>query len=374
MKTLKIVIIVAFSFSNSYAQVGINTTSPTSMLDVNGQITIDQKNFGGYGGLLIKGDAPGSNYPNLAFSTLNSLGNDEIASYIGANINSNTAGFESMDLSFLTSTNGLAGLSEKMRIKANGNIGLGTTSPNAILQFANTISNRKMVLWESVNNEHQYYGFGINGGTLRYQVDDNAANHIFYSGINTFSSRELMSIKGNGDVRINNLAAYENKPVSVTANGTLKIDNLVRYYCLNNFDFKDEGATSNSTFISGDSNLFSTFETGTLNSKKMAATVHIPDGTTIVSITGYAYDNSALGNITFSIYKIPNTGSLQGILNNVITTSGALATIQSVTNTAILETVNNQTGNYVVFASFTGPTWDSTNSKVKSFVIGYKFN
>jgi hypothetical protein len=115
--------------------VGINTTNPTSKLNVNGQVTIDQKNFGGYGGLLIKGDAPGSNYPNIAFSILNTNGDDKVAGYIGGNINDNTAGSEAMDLTFLTSTSGLGGLSEKMRIKDNGNVGIGTSSPTQKLEI-----------------------------------------------------------------------------------------------------------------------------------------------------------------------------------------------------------------------------------------------
>jgi hypothetical protein len=119
--------------------VGINTFSPTSKLNVNGQVTIDQKNFGGYGGLLIKGDAPGNNYPNIAFSILNTNGDDKVAGYIGGNINDNTAGSEAMDLSFQTSTNGLFGLSEKMRIKDNGNIGIGTITPTEKLDIAGKI-------------------------------------------------------------------------------------------------------------------------------------------------------------------------------------------------------------------------------------------
>jgi hypothetical protein len=109
--------------------VGINTFSPTSKLDVNGQITIDQKNFGGYGGLLIKGDQPGNNYPNIAFSTKNTSGVDEVAAYIGGSINNNNTGNEAIDLLFQTSTNGQSGLTEKMRIKDNGNVGINNNNP-----------------------------------------------------------------------------------------------------------------------------------------------------------------------------------------------------------------------------------------------------
>jgi trimeric autotransporter adhesin len=122
-------------FPTNTAKIGIGTSNPTSTLNVNGQVTIDQKNFGGYGGLLIKGDAPGNNYPNITFSILNTNGDDKVAGYIGGNINNNTAGSEAMDLSFQTSTNGLFGLSEKMRIKDNGNIGIGTSNPTEKLDI-----------------------------------------------------------------------------------------------------------------------------------------------------------------------------------------------------------------------------------------------
>jgi hypothetical protein len=57
--------------NNNVGNIGIGTATPTSKLNVNGQLTIDQKNFGGYGGLLLKGDAPGNNYPNIAFTIKN---------------------------------------------------------------------------------------------------------------------------------------------------------------------------------------------------------------------------------------------------------------------------------------------------------------
>jgi hypothetical protein len=120
---------------------GIGTVTPTSKLDVNGQVTIDQKNFGGYGGLLIKGNTPGSNYPNIAFSTKNNAATplDVIAATISGMIIGNIAGAESVDLSFATSTSGLAGLSERLVIKANGNVGIATTTPTEKLEVNGNI-------------------------------------------------------------------------------------------------------------------------------------------------------------------------------------------------------------------------------------------
>lgn len=71
--------------------------------------------------------------------------------------------------------------SNALTILRNGNIGIGTVNPHTTLQFANTISNRKIVLWENANTEFDIYGFGVNGGTLRYNVPP-ASNHTFFAG------------------------------------------------------------------------------------------------------------------------------------------------------------------------------------------------
>jgi hypothetical protein len=257
-------------FSNCVlSQVGINTVTPTSTLDVNGQVTIDQKNFGGYGGLLIKGDSPFANFPNITFSTLNNSGNDEIAAYIGGVINDNTTGSEAMDINFLTSTNGLGGLSERMRIKDNGNIGIGNQNPNAPLQFGNTIANRKIVLWESANNNQQYYGFGINGGTLRYQVDDTAADHIFFAGVNASTSNELMRIKGNGNVGIGNPSPSEKLDIA----GKIKIS---------------DGSQAVDRVLTSDANGVGTWKPIGINniSALLGAGVNVPHTTAIFLQTG----------------------------------------------------------------------------------------
>jgi trimeric autotransporter adhesin len=183
--------------------VGIGTTTPTSKLNVNGQLTIDQKNFGGYGGLLIKGDGPGSNYPNIAMTVKNTNNQDVVAGYIGGAITNKTAGSEAMNLSFLTSESGLSGLSEKMTIKSNGNIGIGNSNPNAPLQFSNTGGNRKAVLFDINNNENEFYGFGINAGVLRYQVSTTTSDHVFYAGNSATTSKELLRIKGTGAIAVN---------------------------------------------------------------------------------------------------------------------------------------------------------------------------
>ncbi len=93
--------------------------------------------------------------------------------------------------------------SDRVTIKGTtGFVGIGTNSPNAPLQLANTTGNRKFVLYESTNNDHQFYGLGINNATLRFQTDAVGADHVFFAGTSATTSNELMRIKGNGNVGI----------------------------------------------------------------------------------------------------------------------------------------------------------------------------
>lgn len=99
------------------------------------------------------------------------------------------------------------------------NVGIGNQTPNAPLQFANNTLNRKIVLYEYVNNDHEFYGFGLNSGVLRYQTATSSDDHVFYSGTNGTSSRELMRIKGSGLVGVG--AADPAYPLDV--NGRIRI-------------------------------------------------------------------------------------------------------------------------------------------------------
>ncbi len=117
----------------------------------------------------------------------------------------------------------------------SGNVGIGNTTPHAPLQFGNTIANRKVVLWEGFNNDHQFYGFGVNNNILRYQVNSLNDSHVFYAAANSSTaSNELLRIQGNGNVGI----GTNNPQQRLDVNGNIRLNNNNSIYYQNTPDYR----------------------------------------------------------------------------------------------------------------------------------------
>ncbi|WP_435355995.1 hypothetical protein [Emticicia sp. SJ17W-69] len=144
----------------------------------------------------------GSGYNGSVYSNAGGGGNTAIQIVADENFTPTANGTY---LRFSTITKGTVSLpTERMRINSDGNVGIGSTTPNAPLQLANTLANRKIVLYETANDDHQYVGLGSTSGEFRYQSNRPGTSHVFYSAINSTSSKELMRIKGDGNVGIGN--------------------------------------------------------------------------------------------------------------------------------------------------------------------------
>jgi len=117
----------------------------------------------------------------------------------------------SSDLVYYTA-NGDTVATERMRILANGNVGINNSSPAYPLDVNGSVRinsssaspiNKLLALWDGGSTEpvvsaSNFFGFGINANILRYQVPL-TANHVFYTNLT-----ESMRINGSGNVGINN--------------------------------------------------------------------------------------------------------------------------------------------------------------------------
>jgi hypothetical protein len=183
--------------------IGIATVSPAQKLDVDGNISVGLTRQ-----IFIGNQTTGSASLNIRDLNTKLVEFQWSTATVGS-INS-FVGIQGLILEG-------GGGSSQLVLSSAGNIGMGTTSPRAALDInvsntygqlfvGNAIQNRKIVLWEDAANNHQYYGFGVNVGILRYQVDNVGASHRFYAGTGATTSNELMCIQGNGNVGIGDSA------------------------------------------------------------------------------------------------------------------------------------------------------------------------
>jgi hypothetical protein len=178
-----------------------------------------------------------SNYANLAmvgaagsYST-SSLVGDTVIRNIGGNLILQT-GTGTSAIRITTSNN----VEIRNILSTTGNVGIGIATPIAPLQFATVVASRKIVLWASVDNDHQFYGFGVNAGTLRYQVPATGDAHIFYAATSSTASNELFRITGGGNVGIgtsspSSLLHVSGTSAAITLRAAAESQSVILYLC-----------------------------------------------------------------------------------------------------------------------------------------------
>jgi hypothetical protein len=82
------------------------------------------------------------------------------------------------------------------RISHNGFVGIAQAiDPISPLTFGDPVRNDIIRMFGNTNpSDHQFYGFGVNGNTTRYQVNSTAGVHRFYGAISPTASKEYGSI------------------------------------------------------------------------------------------------------------------------------------------------------------------------------------
>ena len=205
--------------------------------------------------LILKVNVPGSNYPNIAFTIKNNAANaaDVVAAMVQGGLVNNSTGNEAIDLTFLTSNKGLGGLSEKMRIRNNGSVGIGTATPNAPLGFPPSLG-KKVTLYPGATGDG---GFGMAGNRLQIYADNPAADvAIGYDAAGTFNER--FAVKPSGALAINGNIGTPNTVLTSEGGGSPQwqpLSNFVKaaamaevtYSILTNFGGDIPGASFNIT-------------------------------------------------------------------------------------------------------------------------------
>ncbi len=92
-----------------------------------------------------------------------------------------------------------SGVTPDIYIKSDGKVGIGTTTANGLLQFTNTNTNRKIVLYENANNDHQFIGMGVGAGRFQFHADG-STDYVFYSAASSSASTEIMRLYGSNGV------------------------------------------------------------------------------------------------------------------------------------------------------------------------------
>ena len=155
----------------SGGNVGIGTTAPSTKLDVYdasgaGGATVDVLTLSSYPSSAGNGNAAG-----ILFKTrINGPANVAIARIYSPLTDGSTSPNEAGNLVFQTKTAGTANLTDKMTILGNGNVGIGTTTPNALLSLGSGIGS-KFLLYDGGS-----IAAGGNGYFAGLAIDKPAAN------------------------------------------------------------------------------------------------------------------------------------------------------------------------------------------------------
>jgi trimeric autotransporter adhesin len=192
-------------FSNN-TNVGIGVTKPYKATLNVARNTLNGTTLGIFG----EGQAGLSfqqNFPTIGFNQYRDNGASNTAKFMSNGYAANQY-FDDINgvmvwnmSTFAGTQNAPSDEANKMALTRNSFLGLGNLggNPRAYLHIENSIANRKIVMWESANNDNDYFGFGINAGTLRYNVPSAGGGnvHRFFAGPNI-----LFTIFDNGNATL----------------------------------------------------------------------------------------------------------------------------------------------------------------------------
>ena len=208
--------------------VGIGTDSPTfGKLEVNGSKYVLTDSGQARGGVHV---SPDSSATSGQYGGAISFSGGGSGSAAIASINDGGSDHDSVGLAFIThpAGTGSADAQEKMRITEVGNVGIGTTSPAALLHLKSTVNAEgPSLIFENTNNAQtmniDYYN---NGGAVQSRIQYAEGPAAWYFQPNVSTGDSTLTINYNGSVDIGGDPSGSVKTHGVVVSDAHKNDTL----------------------------------------------------------------------------------------------------------------------------------------------------
>ncbi|MDR6403736.1 MULTISPECIES: hypothetical protein [Chryseobacterium] len=155
---------------------------------------------------------------NTAWNILGNTGTNPATNFLGTT--------DGQGLAFRTNN------TEKARILANGNVGIGTTTPNTKLDLGSDVATSKLAIYNNPAGA-DFYGFGLSGGLLHFHAASTTLtappDMVLHSsgqlGINIGATNPTANLDVNGTARVRSTPFIPNTsvatPVYQDANGVI---------------------------------------------------------------------------------------------------------------------------------------------------------
>lgn len=164
------------------------------------------------------------------------------------------------------------------------NLNISTGPTNSVYIGGNQIKNKKIVLYTHVaGSEHDFYGWGVNNGVLRYQVATIASAHVFYASTSSTTSQELFRIIDTGLVSQRSLNMSSNAITNVSSISvtTLNSTNVVATGTV-----KTGGVVGGHRSITSNTTLLETDYIASVDTSSISITITLPLISTLTYSTG----------------------------------------------------------------------------------------